>query len=113
MVLGPLKVNETDSRDPEDIRWRYQFLVYSHLGQFVTRKHGVIECTSDAFKTESSRNCKDSRGIKIALKWNYKDETGRFVGTGVYILGLQVEDRVLVTNKVAVRRTSDVLEIEF
>lgn len=113
MVLGPLKVNETDSRDPEDIRWRYQFLVYSHLGQFVTRKHGVIECTSDAFKTDSSRNCKDSRGIKIALKWNYKDETGRFVGTGVYILGLQVEDRVLVTNKVAVRRTSDVLEIEF
>lgn len=113
MVLGPLKVNETDPRAPEDIRWRYQFLVYSHLGQFVTRKHGVIECTSDAFKTETSSNCKDSRGIKIALKWNYKDDTGRFVGTGVYILGLQVEDRVLVTNKVAVRRTSDVLEIEF
>lgn len=111
MVIGPIKVNENDPRRPEDIRWRYQFLIFSHLGQYVTRKHGVIECTSEMFKSETSSNCKDSRGIKVALKWNYKDKNGRFVGTGAYIIGLQVENRDLVTTTIAVKRSSENLDL--
>lgn len=107
MVIGPIKVNESDSRPAQEIRWRYQFMIFDHLGQFVTRKYGVIECTSQYFQTNDSRDCKDSRGLKIGLKWNYKTIQGRFVGTGVYILALQIENRRLVTHQVAVRRMND------
>ena len=82
-------------------------MVFDHLGQFVTRKYGVIECTSQYFQTNDSRDCKNSRGLKIGIKWNYKTIQGRFVGTGVYILALQIENRRLVTHQVAVRRMND------
>lgn len=69
----------------EDISWEWQLIYYDNLGTFVVDQRGVINCTDEVFKVNGAIDCTDSSIGGAFIKWNYKDQYGRKVGSGAYI----------------------------
>ena len=72
-----------DSIDPGDVFVNFSVSYFDNLGQYVTDTTFNIPCNSAAFG--ASQNCL-ATDKKVFVNWNYKDHTGRLVGSGVYIV---------------------------
>lgn len=72
-----------DSIDPGDVFVNFSVSYFDNLGQYVTDTTFNIPCNSAAFG--AGRNCLTT-DKKVFVNWNYKDHTGRLVGSGVYIV---------------------------
>lgn len=72
-----------DSIDPGDVFVNFSVSYFDNLGQYVTDTTFNIPCNSAAFG--ASQNCLTT-DKKVFVNWNYKDHTGRLVGSGVYIV---------------------------
>lgn len=103
--FGPLNIDETDERKPEDIQWRWSFQVFSTIGQFVNEDSGVISCTDPMFQNENANNCKEHPGRTVFFNWNHRSHQGRLVGSGAYIIKLRIND-VKATRTIGVQRVS-------
>lgn len=71
--------------DPEDIKWEWRLLYYDNLGNFVVQNDGVIHCTDEVFAVDGATDCTDSNVGMVFIKWNYRDQFNRKVGSGAYI----------------------------
>jgi len=65
------------------IKWEVNY--FSNLGQFVNTQSGVVSCTD---KNIFGTDCVENPG-NVFLMWNARSESGRFVGTGVFIAKLK------------------------
>ena len=72
-----------DSIDPADVFVNFSVSYFDNLGQYVTDTTFNIPCNSAAFGTD--QNCLTT-DKKVFVNWNYKDHTGRLVGSGVYLV---------------------------
>ncbi len=72
-----------DSIDPGDVFVNFSVSYFDNLGQYVTDTTFNIPCNSPAFG--AGRNCLTT-DKKVFVNWNYKDHSGRLVGSGVYIV---------------------------
>lgn len=72
-----------DSINPEDVFVNFSVSYFDNLGQYVTDTTFNIPCNSPAFG--ASQNCLTT-DKKVFVNWNYKDHTGRLVGSGIYIV---------------------------
>ncbi|PWL03714.1 hypothetical protein [Hallerella porci] len=72
-----------DSIDPADVFVNFSVSYFDNLGQYVTDTTFNIPCNSAAFGTD--QNCLTT-DKKVFVNWNYKDHTGRLVGSGVYVV---------------------------
>ena len=72
-----------DSIDPGDVFVNFSVSYFDNLGQYVTDTTFNIPCNSAAFG--EGRNCLTT-DKKVFVNWNYKDHSGRLVGSGVYIV---------------------------
>ncbi len=72
-----------DSIDPGDVFVNFSVSYFDNMGHYVTDTTFNIPCNSPAFG--SSQNCLTT-DKKVFVNWNYKDHTGRLVGSGVYIV---------------------------
>lgn len=84
----------------------YRTYYYTSLGHYVAGQSGEISCNGDIFKANGGKSCRDNNG-KIFLAWNMRAESGRLVGSGVYIARLQF--KVRVNGKKLADRTQDFL----
>ena len=92
--------------DPEDVSITVSTYFFDNQGQYVSDTVMVFSCAHPAF----GGNCLNTTK-KMFVNWNFKDRTGRFVGTGVYVTNFNLiiryegatikEER---TEKVGVRR---------
>lgn len=89
---GNYDASVLDSINPADVFVNFSVSYFDNLGQYVTDTTFNIPCNSPAFGT--SQNCLTT-DKKVFVNWNYKDHTGRLVGSGVYI----VEFKLIVRYK--------------
>jgi len=78
---GTVDPSVLDSLKPENIFITFVVNYYDHLGQYVNDTSITVQCNSWKF----GGNCLDT-DKKVFVNWNFKDHTGRFVGTGVYMV---------------------------
>jgi hypothetical protein len=79
---GNYDASVLDSLDPQKVFITFSVSYFDNLGQYVTDTTLTIPCTSPKF---GGGNCLTT-DKKVFVGWNYKDRSGRFVGTGVYIV---------------------------
>lgn len=89
---GNYDASVLDSINPADVFVNFSVSYFDNLGHYVTDTTFNIPCNSAAFGT--SQNCLTT-DKKVFVNWNYKDHTGRLVGSGVYI----VEFKLIVRYK--------------
>ncbi len=80
---GNYDASVLDSIDPGDVFVNFSVSYFDNLGQYVTDTTFNIPCNSAAFG--AGRNCLTT-DKKVFVNWNYKDHSGRLVGSGVYIV---------------------------
>ena len=78
---GTVDPSVLDSLKPENIFITFVVNYYDHLGQYVNDTSITVQCNSWKF----GGNCLDT-DKKVFVNWNFKDHSGRFVGTGVYMV---------------------------
>ena len=76
---GTVDPSVLDSLDPSKVYITFVVNYYDHLGQYVNDTTIMVPCNSPKF----GGNCL-STDQKVFVNWNFKDHTGRFVGSGVY-----------------------------
>lgn len=76
---GTVDPSVLDSLDPAKVYITFVVNYYDHLGQYVNDTTIMVPCNSPKF----GGNCLSS-DQKVFVNWNFKDHTGRFVGSGVY-----------------------------
>ena len=82
----------------------YETHYYTSLGVFVNNGSGKFTCKDSIY----NGNCLDhEKNGKLFLAWNMKSNSGRLVGTGVYIARLKY--KITVGWEVKVNRTQDFL----
>jgi len=96
-----------DSLDPKDVSIAISTYYFDNLGQYVTDTVIVIPCDNPGF----GHNCLDT-DKKVFINWHFKDNHGRYVGSGVYVANFtlyvryqKVTIKEESTEKVGVRRT--------
>jgi hypothetical protein len=82
---GPIKV-ATDETVQAKMKFRWSIGVFDGMGQFVAQQSGLLDCTSP----ELSSRCRSEEGVSVGFEWNYRDQYGRRVGSGVYLLKFQL-----------------------
>ena len=84
-----------DSLKPEDVYISFIVNYFDHLGQYVNDTIITVPCESPKF----GGNCLET-DKKVFVNWNFKDNKGRFVGTGVYTVQFKMvvryEDKKIV-----------------
>ena len=78
---GTVDPSVLDSLKPENIFITFVVNYYDHLGQYVNDTSITVQCNSWKF----GGNCLNT-DQKVFVNWNFKDHSGRFVGTGVYMV---------------------------
>jgi hypothetical protein len=97
---GPIKVAR-DETDPAKLTFPWSVEIYDIQGQYVARASGVLDCREPAFEAA----CRDEDGISLAFEWNYRSESGREAGSGVYLFRARLAgDEQLL--RLGVRRNS-------
>ena len=82
-----LLLNTNEPRDVAlskvQIKWQVDY--FTNLGQFVNSQSGTVACNDkDVFGTD----CVENPG-NVFLMWDARSNTGRFVGTGVFVAKLK------------------------
>jgi len=77
---GYILNNPDDPPRPEDIELVYEVWHYSSYGDYVSSDKGSILCSDPAI---FNGNCSTTSG-NLFVGWNYRSDSGRMVGTGVY-----------------------------
>ena len=78
---GTVDPSVLDSLDPSKVYITFVVNYYDHLGQYVNDTTIMVPCNSPKF----GGNCLSS-DQKVFVNWNFKDHTGRFVGSGIYMV---------------------------
>ena len=78
---GTVDPSVLDSLDPAKVYITFVVNYNDHLGQYVNDTTIMVPCNSPKF----GGNCLNS-DQKVFVNWNFKDHTGRFVGTGIYMV---------------------------
>jgi len=77
------------------IRMDWEVDYFTNLGQYISGGHGKVLCTdSTVFNANSGRakNCYENPGYAF-FEWNARSDAGRLVGTGAYIVKINVKIR--------------------
>lgn len=90
--------------EPEEIEWDWQMIYYDNLGTFVTEKSGTIKCTDPVFQANGATDCTTSNLGMAWIKWNYRDQYNRKVGTGAYIQNMILNGEAFEPHVVGVTR---------
>lgn len=89
--LGNLLLNDS-TLTPADVELYYETWYYSTLGQFINKSKGHISCSDSIF----GGDCSINQG-NLYLAWNTRSDDGRQVGTGAYVVVLDM--KVLVRKR--------------
>ncbi|SHK96993.1 fibro-slime domain-containing protein [Fibrobacter sp. UWEL] len=82
----------------------YQTRYYSQFGEYVGGASKTIKCSDES--VYGAGGCLANKG-KLFLAWNMRSDSGRLVGTGVYIARLQM--KIKVNGKTTLDQTRDKL----
>lgn len=92
--FGPISISKLDSnKSAEKINFNWSFSIYDHLGQFVASQTTKVNCVDEMFQESPSGTCKDHPGLQVSYTWNGRTNTHRIVGSGVYIVKLNIESK--------------------
>lgn len=80
----------------------YRTHYYSQFGEYVAGTSSTIKCSDKNLYGEEG--CLKNKG-RIFLAWNMRSDSGRLVGTGVYIARLEL--KLVVNGKTTMHRTRD------
>jgi fibro-slime domain-containing protein len=80
-----------DSIKPEDVEVEWNFYIYNNTGSFVRQTSGRYSCADEGF----DGNCAKSDPKRIYLAWDMHSEKGRKVASGVYIVQMNYNIKVL------------------
>ncbi len=83
----------------DDIEIHYENYYFTNLGEYVNSAQGTIRCSDEIFDGDCTTGDK-----ALFLAWNMRSSEGRLVGTGAYVVRLDV--RMLVGNRV-LKKTSE------
>lgn len=104
-ILGALEDVNSNLEEGEEaytvdgIEIDYETYYFTNLGEYVNSAHGTIKCSDDIFAGDCTTGNK-----ALFLAWNMRSSSGRLVGTGAYVVRLDV--RMLVGNRV-LKKTSE------
>ncbi|MBP5247588.1 MAG: fibro-slime domain-containing protein [Fibrobacter sp.] len=104
-ILGALEDVNAHLEDGEtpytvdDIEIHYENYYFTNLGEYVNSAQGTIRCSDAIFSGDCTTGDK-----ALFLAWNMRSSEGRLVGTGAYVVRLDV--RMLVGNRV-LKKTSE------
>lgn len=90
------------SDDAVEIFYRTRY--YSQFGEYVGGTSNSIKCSDKAVYGEEG--CLKNKG-KLFLAWNMRSDSGRLVGTGVYIARLEL--KIIVNDETILHQTRDKL----
>lgn len=73
----------------EEMKLDYEVFYYTNLGGYVTHKAGTLTCLDledlGVYGACDPTKVGPSKKIRLFIPWNYKDKTGKLVGSGAYI----------------------------
>ncbi len=104
-ILGALEdVNShlEEGEEPytvDDIEIHYENYYFTNLGEYVNSADGTVLCSDSIFNGDCTTG-----DHALFLAWNMRSSEGRLVGTGAYVVRLDV--RMLVGNRV-LKKTSE------
>jgi hypothetical protein len=104
-ILGALEdVNShlEEGEEPytvDDIEIHYENYYFTNLGEYVNSADGTVLCSDSIFNGDCTTG-----DLALFLAWNMRSSKGRLVGTGAYVVRLDV--RMLVGNRV-LKKTSE------
>jgi hypothetical protein len=67
--------------DPQELTIKVELQLFTSLSGFVAQYSSSLQCTDQSF---GGGSCFDNP-MKLFIKWNYKSDSGRFVGAGAYV----------------------------
>lgn len=82
----------------------YQTRYYSQFGEYIGGDSKTIKCSDESVYGRGG--CMSNKG-RLFLAWNMRSDSGRLIGTGVYIGRLQTQ--IKVNGKTTLDRTQDFL----
>ena len=106
-ILGALEDVNSNLKEGEkaytvdDIEIEYETYYFTNLGEYVNSAYGTINCSDAIFSGDCTTGKK-----ALFLAWNMRSSSGRLVGTGAYVVRLDV--RMLVGNRVLKKTTENV-----
>ena len=97
--------NGSKSLIPDDaVELYYRTRYYSQFGEYVGGTSNSIKCSDES--VYGAGGCLQNKG-KIFLAWNMRSNSGRLVGTGVYIARLEL--KIIVNGETTMHQTRDKL----